>query len=399
MGLMGPMGLLSLLGLVSCEREPLLHLYEEADASFDLPLVDLDLQVYWNYEIGYGIHYDWRAEWFYGWDEEDKRIFGEIGYTEPSVFELRRYHTGDVPYAAHHSVLSDVVEGRSFQGQYEWGFWDILVWNQVATLDGVQSLIFDEETSLDEVTAYTNSTMFPSRYHAPRYTQSFNEPEPLFAAYDRGVEINQNLDGFEYDPERNVWVKQLEMELLPITYIYLPQVIIHNNRGRITAVHGDGNLSGMARSTVVNTGVAGSDAIAVYFHTRMKKGVSLVPYSRTMRAGEAAVAAAGAEVVDIVGGRLMTFGLCNTAANRISRAEALNDNSRHFMDVTMQFNNGMDSTFVFDVTKQVKERYKGGVITVELDMDTVPIPQRKGGSGFEAVVKDFEDGGTHEFEM
>jgi hypothetical protein len=65
----------------------------------------------------------------------------------------------------------------------------------------------------------------------------------------------------------------------------------------------------------------------------------------------------------------------------------------------MQFNNGMDSTFVFDVTKQVKERYKGGVITVELDMDTVPIPQRSGGSGFKAVVKDFEDGGTHEFEM
>ena len=399
---MRPIGLtalLSLLGLVSCEREPLLHLYEEADASFDLPLVDLDLRVYWNYEIGYGIHYDWRAEWYYGWDAEDERIFGEIGYKEPSVFELRRYHTGNVPYAPHHAVISNVVEGRSFQGQYEWGFWDILVWNQVATLDGVQSLIFDEETSLDQVTAYTNSTMHPSRYHAPRYTNSFNEPEPLFAAYDRGVEINQNLEGFEYDPERNVWVKQLEMELQPITYIYLPQIIIHNNRGRITSVQGDGNLSGMARSTVVNTGVAGSDAIAVYFHTRMKKNVPMLAYSRTVQADNAAVEATGVERVDIIGGRLMTFGICNTAANRISRAEALNDNNRHFMDVTMQFNNGMDSTFVFDVTKQVKERYKGGVITVELDMDTVPIPQRKGGSGFDAVVKDFEDGGTHEFEM
>ena len=405
---MGPVGhrplmlllaLFSLLGLFSCEREPLLHLpNRQPETSFDLPFVDLDLQVYWNYEIGYGIHYDWRAEWFYGWDEEDERIFGEIGYKEPSVFELRRYHTGDVPYAPHLSVLSDIVEGRSFQGQYEWGFWDILVWNQVATFDGVQSLIFDEETSLDQVTAYTNSTMNPSRYHAPRYTNSFYEPEPLYAAYDRGVEINQNLDGFEYDPERNVWVKQLELELMPITYIYLPQIIIHNNRGRITSVQGDGNLSGMARSTVVNTGVAGSDAIAVYFHTRMKKDVPLLAYSRTVQAENTATAT-DAERVDIIGGRLMTFGICNTAANRISRAEALSDNNRHFMDVTMQFNNGMDSTFIFDVTKQVQERYKGGVITVELDMDTVPIPQRKGGSGFDAVVKDFEDGGTHEFEM
>ncbi len=54
------------------------------------------------------------------------------------------------------------------------------------------------------------------------------------------------------------------------------------------------------------------------------------------------------------------------------------------------FYNGMDSTFVFDVTDQVRERYKGGVITVELDMDTVPIPKRSGGSGFDAVVKDYE---------
>jgi hypothetical protein len=32
-------------------------------------------------------------------------------------------------------------------------------------------------------------------------------------------------------------------------------------------------------------------------------------------------------------------------------------------------------------------------------MDTVPIPKRKGGSGFDAVVKDYENGGVHEFEL
>ena len=69
------------------------------------------------------------------------------------------------------------------------------------------------------------------------------------------------------------------------------------------------------------------------------------------------------------------------------------------MDCTMQFYNGMDSTFVFDVTDQVRKLYKGGVITVELDMDTVPTPLRPGGSGFDAVVKEMEDGGTWEFPM
>ena len=373
---------LGLLALTACRREPELHLYEEANVTFDLPVVDLELEVYWDYEIGFDATYDWRAEWYYGWDDTDRQIFGEIGYTEPTTFNLRRYYTGDIPYAPHTSVLSDRIEGTTFQGRYNWGFWDILVWNDIVTLDGVQSLNFDETTSLDYVTAYTNQSMQASRYQAPRYTRSFYEPEALFAAYDQAIEINSNLEGFEYDEARGVWVKKLPMVLLPITYIYLTQVILHNNRGRISSIDGSSNLSGMARSVTLNTGQAGSDAITVYYKSRLKKDCD--------KQGE---------LVDIVGGRLMTFGLCNTIANNVRRAEELDDQPRHYMDVTMQFNNGMDSTFVFDVTDQVRKRYKGGVITVELDVDTIPIPRRSGGSGFDAVVKDFEDGGTWEFPM
>lgn len=68
------------------------------------------------------------------------------------------------------------------------------------------------------------------------------------------------------------------------------------------------------------------------------------------------------------------------------------------MDLKLLFNNGIDSTFVFDVTDQVRRRYKGGVLTVELDMDTIPVPTRNGGSAFDAVVKDFEEE-TYEFDV
>jgi hypothetical protein len=172
------------------------------------------------------------------------------------------------------------------------------------------------------------------------------------------------------------------MELNPITYIYLTQVILHHNNGRIAAIDGSANLSGMARTTNLNTGTAGNDAIAVSYGVRLKNDCQK-----------------GSETVDIVGGRLMTFGICGLRANGVTRADEVSDPHRHYMDMTMQFNNGMDSTFVFDVTRQVRQRYKGGVITVELDLDTVPIPTRRGGSGFDAVVLDYEDGGTHEFEM
>lgn len=367
--------------LVCCIREPELHLFDGGDIEIELPLVELELDAYWDYEMSYGITYDWRAEWYYGWDAVDQELFGSLGYTEPSIFHLRRYFTGSTPLASHTSVVANTITGKSFYGKYSWGFWDILVWNDVNTIDGVQSLNFDEQTSLDYVLAYTNQTMASSRYEAPKYTRAFYEPEPLFSAYHQGIEIDRELTGFEYDPIRNVYVKKLDMLLEPITYIYLTQVILHHNRGKIVGIDGSGMLSGFARSTVVNTGISGEDIITVYYNTRFKKNCDM-----------------NGEPVDIAGGRLLTFGISGQNANRIKHIEDVKDKTNHYLDITMQFNNGMDSTFVFDVTDQVRKRWKGGVITVELDMDTVRIPSRSGGSAFDAVVKEFEEE-THEFPL
>ncbi len=366
--------------LTGCERKPELHLDYSGNINVDLPIVELELDVLWNYDAEAETGYNWREEWYYGWDDEDKSLFGEIGYSKPTLFQIRRYYTGEEAYAAHTSVLSDVLNGYTYSAAFDWGYWDLLAWNEITTSDGIQSLRFDEQTSLDYVTAHTGQTMNSAAYQAPKYTRSFYQPEALFSAYTQAVEINKNLDGFTYDESRGVWVKQLQMLLHPVTYIYLTQVIIHHNNGRITGVDGNANLSGMARSVNLNTGVTGSDAITVYYNVRFKKNCDMK-----------------GESVDIAGGRLMTFGMCNVNGSRAD--ETVDDGKHHYMDVHMQFNNGMDSTFVFDVTKQVQKRYKGGVLTIELDADTIKIPTRKGGSGFDAVVKDFEDGGTHEFEM
>ena len=369
--------------LVCCIRDPELHLFDGGEIDTDLPLVDIDLDTYWDYDIEteYDVDKSWKDEWYYGWDEEDIRIFGQIGYSEPSTLQLRRYFTGSEPYTSHTSVLSHTITGHSFRANYNWGFWDILTWNDIYTPDGVQSLIFDEQTSLDSVIAYTNQSMFHTRYNSPEFTHSFYQPEELFSAYEQGIEINRDLRGFEFDPIRNVYVKKLNMTLEPITYIYLTQVIIHNNHNRITGTDGQGNLSGFGRTTVLNNGIAGPDVITVYFNNRFKANCKRED-----------------EYVDIVGGRMLTFGIVGQNMNRIKNRSEVLDKVPHYLDVTLLFNNGMDSTFVFDVTEQVRSHWRGGVITVDLDMDTVRIPTRKGGSAFDAVVKEFEEE-THEIEM
>ena len=72
---------LLLLTFIGCKREPVLHLYDAIEVDFDLPIIDLSLEVYWDYEMSYDVHYDWKAEWYYGWDAIDYQIFGNIGYT------------------------------------------------------------------------------------------------------------------------------------------------------------------------------------------------------------------------------------------------------------------------------------------------------------------------------
>jgi hypothetical protein len=374
------MASLSLL-FTACSPEPELHLFEAEPTSTKIVFAELELDAYWDYEVEVGIRYEWRTEWYYGWDAEDYRIWGEIGYVIPNTFNIRRYFTGSTPYAHHTKVISNTIEGNTFQGEFNYGFWDMLVFNDIKLKDGVQSLNFDETTTLDSITVYTNQSMAKARYNAPRYSHAFYEPEELFSAYEQAIEIDREHKGFEYDPERNLWVKRLNMVLQPITYIYLTQVIVHHNNGKIVGVEGTGTLSGFARSSVLNSGRGGEDPVSVTYQTRWKKDCDM-----------------NGEKVDIAGGRLLNFGLCGHACGRLHSKQEVHDTEKHYMDVKLLFNNGIDSTFVFDVTQQVRDRYKGGVLTVELDMDTISVPSRSGGSGFDAVVKEFEEE-THEIEM
>ncbi len=395
--------------LASCVREPNLHLHDDANAEIQLPVVEFELDVYWDYELEYGIPYDWRAEWFYG---DDPNLFSEIGYTKPSQFELRRYFTANEPYAKHTQVQEHYINGYLFREHFNWGYWDLLVWNQIEAGSDGQALVMQEE--LDSVVFHTSET--PHSAHrgrssgrSTRFPRSFHQPEQLFAGYKQAEHISSDLEGFEWDEDRGVFVRRSQIDLMPATYIYLTQVILHNNRGRVMQVDGNANLSGMARSVNINTGRAGTDAITTYYNVGMKKEVLIQRRARNYET----------ENVDIIGGRLLSFGLCGIDGSRVvvpkrgktivpdgetlgetscgsrvySRAGEMHidDGNHHYMDVTMHFSTGGDSTFVFDVTEQVRRRWKGGVLTVELDMDTVNIPTSNAGSGFDAEVEDYED--------
>lgn len=379
----------------SCEREPPLQLVlREKDIDLETDKVILDLEVLWDYELAY----NWKKEWCYGWDSRDDSIFGTWDIKEPELFNVRRYFTKDDPKAPHTSVLKDLVEGTRFSAKYKYGYYDILVFNEVNTIDGVQSLHFDEETSLEYITAYTNQspthTVAPqAASRASRYRQdySFYQPEFLFAGGYDDLHVSNNPADYDYYiEETGTWYKRVPLNLTPVTYIYLTQVILHHGARKVSSIDGSGNLSGMAQSTNLYTHISSEEDISVTYPMRMKKNVTYIdPIT------------GAPEEVDIIGGRVLTFGLTGVNPYDVTRAstsyQQIEDSKiRNYLELNMIFPNGRDSTYLFDVTDQVKERYKGGVLTIHLD--SIGIPSGGGGSMFDAIIEEPTEE-THEFEM
>lgn len=409
----------------SCAIEPPLHLHEDID--LELPAVDLNIEVLWDYIISYDDKvYNYKDQWIYGWDDKDTQIFGPIGYREPHVFNFYPYYTGWTPGGKHETYpLRHIVYGNYYTSQYNYGYYDFLVWNEVDETDGAQNTHF-EEVGYDYVRAYTTPSMNATQ-HAGKFANAVNQPEDLFSAYDKGISIpdpgeDYAAHGFVWDEERQRWVKSFRSVLTPATYIYLTQIVLVNNRGRVTAVEGYANLTGMAYDTNVNTHVTGTDPVSVYYNNRMKKfsdtGITLSGTfpnrlstfigptdSVTKKAVETTYTD---EPVDVIGGKLLTFGMCDlnpgSFSARATYAESYRrindiDQSPHYIEVPLQFYNGQRAVYSFDVTDQVRTLFKGGVLTVVIDVAHLPIPDSGGpNSSFDAEVEEMHQE-VHEFEM
>lgn len=391
---------------VSCARVPKKYLHEEGHMPIAMPAIELSLDIYWDYTLdngwSYSYEYDWRKEWSYGWDEEDRRLFGDsIGYsTKPNTFNIRRYFTGQDSAALHTTVDQHQVYDTLFLATYKPGWYDLLVWNEVTTIDGVQAIRFDETSSLDSVTAYTGMSRmgsFISGVNDSHTAQAVHyQPEALFSDYYENLLVTLDTSDYVWDPIRGIYYRHLEMLMLPRTYIYLVQLILHHNYGKVDNTTGNAILSGMAYNTNLNTGYAGTQPINVFFNNRMKRHLSHK----------------GDPDVDIIGGRLYTFGICGVNPYNVRKrvvgsttVEATQtaadiyaaDGNRHYVDFDVVFSNGNDSVITFDVTDKVRQFYRGGVLTLELDMDTVPVPGKKH-SLFDVVVAE-PDSVTYEFPM
>jgi hypothetical protein len=313
-----------------------------------LPQVDTDIDVAWD------VHTDVQVKYHFGWDETDAALWDSLEYPMPKLIEVRRYYTGENPDGAIVGKDGFTIDTPSFRKYFQFGYYNILFWSDV-DFKGESPNVQIDESNPNNVIAYTNGSKgFNGRSeNDDAIIGLHDQPEMMYGAYPKDVHISENLNDYEYDAENNVYIKHIEAILKPLVYMYLVQIVLHNNESIVQDVDGNAAITSLARGTIVNTGHTLDDACMVYMPTRMKKGIKI-----------------DGEEVDIVGGRLNTFGLCDMErydSNKGTTYQGGRSDLHNYIYFDLTLADGTVKTYRRDITDQMKKQAYGGIITIDID--------------------------------
>ena len=337
---------LATFSITSC-IEPPLHLPGQ-EMKIILPQVDTDIDVAWD------VHTDVQVKYHFGWDETYAALWDSLEYPMPKLIEVRRYYTGENPDGAIVGKDGFTIDTPSFRKYFQFGYYNLLFWSDV-DFKGESPNVQIDESNPNNVIAYTNGSKgFNGRSeNDDAIIGLHDQPEMMYGAYPKDVHISENLNDYEYDAENNVYIKHIEAILKPLVYMYLVQIVLHNNESIVQDVDGNAAITSLARGTIVNTGHTLDDACMVYMPTRMKKGIKI-----------------DGEEVDIVGGRLNTFGLCDMErydSNKGTTYQGGRSDLHNYIYFDLTLADGTVKTYRRDITDQMKKQAYGGIITIDID--------------------------------
>ena len=335
----------ALLFLGGCTIEPYLHLRKAATTNIVLQ-TNITAEFLWQL--------DWQAEWDYTWQTD---LYGPLGYSQPKGVRMHVYTLDDQDVPKSHTIYN--FNGLEGQAEVFVGVHDLLFHNNDSEV-----LLFRSENDLSDIHAYTRVISSGLRSSLPVQTiaqkamatkaddTGIDEPvtfmpDDLFVMYDPRHHITDNLDDYEYIDGR--YVLRIQGELRPETFIYLFQVKLLNNLGRVIGSMGGAALTGMAESVNMRTGFSSSETVSVPMDVYMNKEAD----------------------PDLLGARVLTFGLPGCDAFD-GESVAASPEVRHWLVLNVNFKTGKYKNIRIDVTDQVRALPTGGVIPLEIDVEDFP---------------------------
>ena len=305
---------------------------------------------------------DWTAKWLYQWDEER---YGPIGYTEPETYHIDYFQS-----QTHNHIGSRDMMGNRVRLNLSYGIYDMLSYN-----NDFEVVHIDESSDWKSIRAFTNRNSYaqkPSSMETSESAYIAEMPDQLFSVLNKDIEIDDDLSNYEWDPEEGVWLLKIENLLKPRVFIYLVQVRLLNNNGRVIN-SGALTIDGLAADVELKTGLTSQESVAHQFatffsHYTYEDGTS----------------------VPLIAGKMTTFGVCgeeiwtryleSKGKSQTKAGLTRNENSpNNTCHIQLIFRNGASLFVPVDITDQIWANPYGGVIDIVLDIDDYEEPPASGG--------------------
>ncbi len=351
------------LAVAGCAIEPPLHLRKAVSTKVVLA-TKVNVDVMWQV--------NWTADWQFAWNVT---ALGSLGYTLPASMRLHIYtqDTEGLPMA--HTVHNFV--GESAQMDVFVGTHNLLFHNNDS-----ESILFKADGDLEPVHAYSRQISSGLKTSSPVYTTAQKSagmtkaedpeeepvtlmPDGLFSLYDQDRKITDNPADYVY--ENGKYVLRIEGELTPATYIYLIQLRLLNNEGRVVGSNGGGAITGMAEGVNLFTKESWTSTVSVPMDVYMDKEQ------------------------DMMGARVLTYGIPGCNPYDAASVDAAPE-GKHFYVLNVTYINGSWRNIRMDITDQVRALPLGGVITLEIDVNDFPPDESAGGGGgFNALIGGWDE--------
>ena len=346
-----------------CSVEPPLFLRRTAETRVVLA-TKVDVSLMWQV--------NWTAVWTYPWNAT---VFGPVGYTAPASMRLHVYPHGADGTVQSHQAYN--FYGTSTELPIVVGTYDLLFHNNDSEV-----LLFQSDGDLGAIRCYTRTISNGLKESAPVKTMEQKAstkgdakapeqepvtlmPDGLFVLSDKGHVITDNLDEYEFVDGR--YVLRIQGDLVPASYIYLFQVYLLNNNGRVVGSNGGGAITGVAGGVRLNDFEADEATVSV------PMDVHFYPEG------------------DMLGARVICFGIpgCNPYSRQSVTKAPYGEN---FLVLNITYRNGTWKNICVDVSRQFRALPTGGVIELEVDVDDFP-PESGGssGDGFNALIDNWEE--------
>lgn len=315
---------------------------------------DIDINLLWQA--------DWKTRWQVDWDTEK---LGTLGYTEPSTFHLDYYKGADGSWLGERNVAESSIRVSLAYGTYH-----LLAYSNdfqdIRIADGKRSTKNPSKVVANSVVAYTDRDRYAMLTDSLSKVLTVNQmPDQIFSAYVTDVVVSDRLDDYIFIPEENIYLLRLNATLQPRVFIYLIQVELLHNNGRINN-SGALTVDGLAESVDLLTTESSDNSVAHQFASVFQDKAKIAANAK----GESGYAG---EDRTLIGGRLTTFGRATDSTNKCY--------------VTLYYAKGGLLVVPVDITDQMKALPKGGVINITLDVDKLGGPK----SGWDMNVGDWDE--------